>query len=538
MMLALLSCCVLMASTDNVVARVDGRAITSEQVRARQAATRAAGGNAGAENLVEDIINEELLAAEGYRQGLDKAAPVATAADAARRKLASEHFVEKEVLAGLKVDDEQLKAMYHQTADSAQVLLIVRASEEEARSAVERLEKGADFAEEARHSLDPRGASRGGDQGTQSRGQLEAPLAQVAFSAPLGKVMGPVRLALGWGVVKVVARQIADEATFASRREALRRFALEQMRRQIRIHSLDQLMKKYQVTLDEAFLRATGTRAVATAEEGRHVLATVGSRSVRYQDIVDDLQSAFGGKESSHFSGFTVKFELLRTRVQELLLETAALEAGYAKDPAVLAGVRRAEHEAVVREMARKLREAVPQPTAAEVEAYYRQHLSEYTSPGKRTCSHLVVPTRGQAEELRRKALGGESFEKLAQAHSQDERTASRGGLLGDVTEQQLVALDKPDAEPALAAAFRSTRPDQVSQPVLSQSGWHLVKCQAPVSPQPRPLAEVKDAVSQRLRAEREVAAVRDRMTELRARAKVSVDRAAVQRLAGGAAPH
>jgi len=80
------------------------------------------------------------------------------------------------------------------------------------------LEQGADFATLAReHSDDPGSAQRGGDLGWFGRGRMVEPFEEAAFSAPIGRVVGPVETRFGYHLIEVTGRssvevQIADLA--------------------------------------------------------------------------------------------------------------------------------------------------------------------------------------------------------------------------------------------------------------------------------------------------------------------------------------
>ena len=70
--------------------------------------------------------------------------------------------------------------------------------------------------------------------------------------------------------------------------------------------------------------------------------------------------------------------------------------------------------------------------------------------------------------ELRARALAGEDFADLARQYSEDIGSAQEGGELGWTTPGQMV--------PAFEAATAETAVDQISQPVRSQFGWHIIK--------------------------------------------------------------
>ncbi|WP_028979814.1 peptidylprolyl isomerase [Sporocytophaga myxococcoides] len=70
--------------------------------------------------------------------------------------------------------------------------------------------------------------------------------------------------------------------------------------------------------------------------------------------------------------------------------------------------------------------------------------------------------------EIRQKALGGESFEKLAKQYSQDPSAKTNGGDLGYFTALQMVY-------PFEDAAYK-TPVGQISQPVKTRFGYHIIQ--------------------------------------------------------------
>ncbi len=75
---------------------------------------------------------------------------------------------------------------------------------------------------------------------------------------------------------------------------------------------------------------------------------------------------------------------------------------------------------------------------------------------------------RDLAASLRARAVAGEDFADLARQYSQDIGSAQEGGDLGWTMPGQMV--------PAFEAAMASTAVDQISEPVKTQFGWHIVK--------------------------------------------------------------
>ncbi len=81
--------------------------------------------------------------------------------------------------------------------------------------------------------------------------------------------------------------------------------------------------------------------------------------------------------------------------------------------------------------------------------------------------SHILVPHKHDAEDLVKKIAAGESFEELAKKHSTCP-SGKNGGSLGTFGKGQMVA-------PFETAAF-ALKPGEISGPVQTQFGYHLIK--------------------------------------------------------------
>ena len=76
------------------------------------------------------------------------------------------------------------------------------------------------------------------------------------------------------------------------------------------------------------------------------------------------------------------------------------------------------------------------------------------------------VPSR--LEQLRERLIGGEDFAALARSHSKDKVSASKGGDLGWTNPGDLV--------PQFEDAMNALKVNEISQPVESRFGWHIIQ--------------------------------------------------------------
>jgi len=78
--------------------------------------------------------------------------------------------------------------------------------------------------------------------------------------------------------------------------------------------------------------------------------------------------------------------------------------------------------------------------------------------------------TRIRIEQLELRLRGGEDFATLALANSQDTLSAAKGGDLG--------WLNQGDTVPEFEEAMNKLEPGEISKPVKTQFGWHLIQVQ------------------------------------------------------------
>ncbi len=81
---------------------------------------------------------------------------------------------------------------------------------------------------------------------------------------------------------------------------------------------------------------------------------------------------------------------------------------------------------------------------------------------------HTDEDNRARIEQLEIRLRGGEDFASLARSNSQDTLSAAKGGDLG--------WLAAGDTVPAFEAAMDKLSPGEISKPVKTRFGWHLIK--------------------------------------------------------------
>lgn len=136
-------------------------------------------------------------------------------------------------------------------------------------------------------------------------------------------------------------------------------------------------------------------------------------------------------------------------------------------------------------------------PTETQLTAHYEANKDLYTTQGRRKISHILFAfnedTGDDKQQLAKalsakQALQHKSFATLAQELSDDKATATKGGDLG--------LFNAGVMEEAFEDVVNSLQLDEVSQPVKSAFGYHLIKLTQLLPHKIQTFAEAKDALT------------------------------------------
>lgn len=138
--------------------------------------------------------------------------------------------------------------------------------------------------------------------------------------------------------------------------------------------------------------------------------------------------------------------------------------------------------------------------TDAEVHQYYVSHSSSYVQPPSRDVRHILVKTKAQAEMIEAKLKAGADFGKLAKQYSQDPGSKNNGGKL---------TISKGQTVPEFDREAFALKTNQISPPVHTTYGWHVIQALSPVRPaKTTPEKQVASSIKQQLLQQKKSEAV------------------------------
>ena len=130
----------------------------------------------------------------------------------------------------------------------------------------------------------------------------------------------------------------------------------------------------------------------------------------------------------------------------------------------------------------------------ADISAYYDQHKNEFGQPERRRYSVIVLKTQAQADAVAAELKNGTDFAELAKTKSTDALSGKKGGDLGWMEPETTL--------PEFKSANLTTK-GQVSGVIKSDSGFFILRLEDIKPEQVKPLAEVRNSITDKLKQEK-----------------------------------
>jgi peptidyl-prolyl cis-trans isomerase C len=125
--------------------------------------------------------------------------------------------------------------------------------------------------------------------------------------------------------------------------------------------------------------------------------------------------------------------------------------------------------------------------TDQAVQKAYDDAVKTMTTEPEVRARHILVPTEVEAKKILDEVKKGTDFAEMAKLKSKDPGAAAEGGDLGYFTKDQMV--------PEFAEVAFKLEKGQLSEPVKTQFGWHIIKVEDKRSKRPPAFNDVKDQV-------------------------------------------
>ncbi len=264
--------------------------------------------------------------------------------------------------------------------------------------------------------------------------------------------------------------------------------------------------------------------------EGGTVVAQVGDTAITEGEfnrrllMLSDAHRAQIGDDPARLAQF------LHFLVDEALMERAAVDLELDRQQEF----RRTLHDARRQLLAQYYLDFWVSPRAAVdsafVQRYYEEHPEEFTVDERVTGRQIVLSTDSAARDVRAQLVAGVPFDSLL-ALSTDTHTRALGGSLGIVSRGRPVrGIGDNDA---FVEALMALEPGDISEPIQTDQGYHVVRLESHDAERLRTLGAVYASLKRRLEPLRQRQARQATLDSLRAAVDVSLDATAFGAPAG-----
>lgn len=277
--------------------------------------------------------------------------------------------------------------------------------------------------------------------------------------------------------------------------------------------------------------------ATSAPKASEPVVAKLGAISISSAEVQQLLRAMPEGERAKVKSNREGLENWLRQRLAGEALLREAEQKKWAERPEVKARIDAAIKDVTTRIVSASYLESVVRlpadfPSDAQVRAAYESNKSQLNMASTYRVAQIflavapeadaatIAAVRKKATELSQQARNGD-FAALAKEHSQDAPSASKGGEVGNLPLSLLL--------PETREIVSSMQLNQVSEPVRSVSGFHVLKLLANESARPATLEEIKPTLQAALREQRQKELVNEYLGKLAPSSETRIDNAVLE---------
>lgn len=272
-------------------------------------------------------------------------------------------------------------------------------------------------------------------------------------------------------------------------------------------------------TAQPAHVSAAGAQAAAPAENktDANIIARVGSDSL----TADEIRAYVGTLDSREQAALARDPALLSQAVRLMLANRLVLQEALGKkwdqQPAVAAQLQQVRDSAIV-ELYLQAASAPPAdyPSDADVQKTYDANRNAFLAPRAFELQQIFVAVPRSAEPAAEQAAKQklDDIERKLKAPGADFAAIAKSSNDGQ-NAGELGWIPEPQIRPEIYAQLSGLAKNAVSEPVRLDDGWHILKLLDTKASYTRTLPEVREALVQRMRAERAALARRAYLAEL-----------------------
>jgi peptidyl-prolyl cis-trans isomerase C len=238
-----------------------------------------------------------------------------------------------------------------------------------------------------------------------------------------------------------------------------------------------------------ALFTATFLSTAALADD--YIVLKVNDDAISSQAVQKNWQQLFPEASAPSFDTVNpaIRQNVLRGMVSERLLYTEAQKQGIENSPELKEALEEAKRKLVIRQFLQKRSGELVNEEALKAE--YQKLAEAQQGKTEIRARHILLESKKDAKDMAKRLEAGEKFQALAREFSKDPGSAGQGGDLGYFTEGTMV---KEFSDAAFAL-----KKGEVSKPVKSPFGWHIILLEDSRAASLAPFNEMRDELKQKV---------------------------------------
>lgn len=236
---------------------------------------------------------------------------------------------------------------------------------------------------------------------------------------------------------------------------------------------------------------ATPAADAKSATPKDYTIINLDGEDIKYSDVMDVWKGLFQGGTVPDFNSFdeNIRQNVLRGLVSEHLLYKEAVKNGVDNSEDIKKRLESLKKQLVIQTYIETKSKALV--TDDQIKALYDGKVAAAKGQEELKARHILVASEAEAKKISADLKKGGDFEKVAKEKSTDKGSGVNGGDLGWFSKEKMV--------PEFFEAANKLKKGEVSAPVKSSFGWHVIKLEDRRPVKVPPLEDSKDALRSEL---------------------------------------
>jgi peptidyl-prolyl cis-trans isomerase C len=249
------------------------------------------------------------------------------------------------------------------------------------------------------------------------------------------------------------------------------------------------------------------------------VVAKVNGDEIKEGEIIERLNFVTRGKAENinlkTLDSNAIEALAKEAYVQRLVLKKAT-DLGVQKDADTIQKAAEIVHALYKEKSLEKI--AGQSATEEKIKAKYDALIKETQGKKQFKVRHILLKDEAQAKAAREK-INASNFEQAAKEISVDKGSAARGGDLGFIFPEEFI--------PEFGAAVKSLKKGEISQPIKTEFGYHIIQVQDSKEAEILPFEKAKDGVKRQVSSDAVKEFINDLAKDLKVEVLIKKDGAA-----------